>query len=169
MRIHIDLETRSEVDLKKCGGYRYATDPSTEVMILAYSRENMVETMTKNFQPEWFLRRALEGHTLHAFNAQFERLIFKHVLGVDIPAEHWRCTMVQAYSRGFSGGLAQVGYQLGVDEVKDCAGGALIGKFSKMLNKTYKEPHEDPEAFSEFVKYCRQDVIAEMAIYEALQ
>ena len=36
--ILIDIETYSEVDIGKCGLYRYATDPSTEILLIAWPR-----------------------------------------------------------------------------------------------------------------------------------
>lgn len=35
--LHIDIETYSEVDLTKCGVYRYAQDPSFKILLFAYS------------------------------------------------------------------------------------------------------------------------------------
>ena len=31
----VDIETYSEVDIKTCGLYRYATDPSFEILLIA--------------------------------------------------------------------------------------------------------------------------------------
>jgi DNA polymerase len=39
MRVTLDYETRSRVELRKTGTFRYATDPSTEVMCLAWKYE----------------------------------------------------------------------------------------------------------------------------------
>ena len=35
--LHRDIETRSTVDLKKVGAAKYAADPSTEVLCVAYA------------------------------------------------------------------------------------------------------------------------------------
>ena len=35
--LHRDYETRSQVDLKKVGAHRYAADPSTEVLCMAFA------------------------------------------------------------------------------------------------------------------------------------
>ena len=37
--ILIDIETYSEVDIGKCGLYRYATDPSTEILLIAWATD----------------------------------------------------------------------------------------------------------------------------------
>ena len=36
-RVHLDFETRSPVDLRRCGAARYAQDPETEVLCACYS------------------------------------------------------------------------------------------------------------------------------------
>ena len=35
----IDIETYSEVDIGKCGLYRYATDPSFEILLVAWATD----------------------------------------------------------------------------------------------------------------------------------
>jgi hypothetical protein len=39
MSFHLDYEGFSEVDLQELGGYRYASDPSTEILCLAISHD----------------------------------------------------------------------------------------------------------------------------------
>ena len=40
MILWLDLETWSKCDIKKCGGYRYAEDPSTEITLFGYAVGN---------------------------------------------------------------------------------------------------------------------------------
>ena len=55
----IDIETYSEVDIGKCGLYRYATDPSFEILLVAwatdegdrYTVDEVCKLMSVN--PEW--------------------------------------------------------------------------------------------------------------------
>ena len=35
--LHIDLETYSDIDIKKAGLYRYVQSPAFEILLLAYS------------------------------------------------------------------------------------------------------------------------------------
>ena len=37
--ILVDIETYSEVDIGKCGLYRYATDPSFEILLIAWASD----------------------------------------------------------------------------------------------------------------------------------
>lgn len=38
--LSIDLETYSDIDLKKCGVYKYAESPNFEILLFAYSVDN---------------------------------------------------------------------------------------------------------------------------------
>lgn len=175
IRVHHDFETYSEVDIKKTGGYRYAMDPSTEVLMLSWA-------VNKNRPEIWV---PAEGEPMpvdllelitdpevewHAFNAQFERLIWWHILGHHIPTAQFHCTMQLAWSLSFSGGLAQVGEQVGLSQdhrkLKD--GAKLIQKFCKPAPRNHKAdrygPDNAPEEWARFKSYCKQDVIAEREI-----
>lgn len=170
-----DYETYSELDIKKVGGHKYAQHPSTEILMVAWKFTDSDEIgFWDNTMPEEDLDE-LKGYLRddniikRAFNAQFERLITKHVLGIDTPYDVWRCTMVAAYHRGFTGGLDMVGKALGFkgDKAKDAAGKRLIQKFckprkpTKLDKSTRHDAESHPEEWEAFGAYCRQDVIAE--------
>ena len=38
--ISIDIETYSDIDLKKCGVYKYAQSPNAELLLFGYSINN---------------------------------------------------------------------------------------------------------------------------------
>ena len=38
----VDIETYSEVDIGKCGLYRYATDPNFEILLVAWAMKGKV-------------------------------------------------------------------------------------------------------------------------------
>lgn len=176
-RLHMDFETYSECDIKSAGAHAYAQHPSTEVLMLAYAIDDGPKYLWCPAEGEpmpdalkqWL---AYEGAAKVAFNAAFERLIFKHVLGIDIPAEQWRCTMVASYYLGFTGGLDMIGKQMGLMEQKDQRGQRLIQIFSKPTPKNYNErryTHENrPAEWQEFKEYCLQDVETERSMLSFL-
>ncbi len=177
--LNLDFETYSEVDIKQVGAHRYAMDPSTEVLMAAYKINNgpvQLWDRTVDSGMPLDLADALhkDKYRIHAFNAQFERLILKHVLHLDLPPERFRCTMVHAYSLGFAGGLDTVAQAVGVpqDKQKLKIGAKLIQRFSKPAPKNHKadrytrETH--PAEWEEFKEYCRQDVITEGAALDYL-
>lgn len=168
-RVHLDFETRSEINLMTAGAHRYAEHDSTQVLVLCWSVDDgeIIE--------EWLPHEAPMPSHLHeiltdpcvakvAFNAAFERLILKHCCGVDVPIKEWRCTMVASYYMGFAGGLDAILAAIGLEK-KDRRGNSLKQKFSKPAPKNHKvdwyTPGNSPVEFREFVEYCRQDVKVE--------
>ena len=82
--LHLDYETRSTVDLRNRGAYNYASDPSTEIICLAWAIDEdepqiwhpglpFPGDVLKAFQDD-------ELRSLCAHNANFERLITQYVL-----------------------------------------------------------------------------------------
>lgn len=107
----------------------------------------------------------------HAFNANFERTCLAKFLGVPMPPEAWRCTMVHALYCGLPGDLARVGLVLKAKIQKKEGGAALITYFCKPCKPTKRNggrtrnlPHHDPAKWSQFVTYCGVDVDSEEAI-----
>ena len=177
-RMHFDYETYSEVDITRVGGWNYARHPSTEVLMVAYAVDDgpvQFADLTAGPLPQEFID-LLEDPTaeLHAFNAPFEYLITREVLGYPVPIDRYHCTMVLAWSLSFSGGLDAVGEQVGLaqDKRKLAEGKRLIHRFSKPAPKNWtvdrctRETH--PEQWAQFCEYCQQDVIAEREIYSLL-
>lgn len=168
--LHLDYETRSRCDLLKCGAYKYAMDPSTEILMLAWAFDDEDPAIWLPGQPfpqrvaEHFARGARAS--IHAHNSQFERLATKHVLGMEVPLEAWYCTAAQARARALPGALADLARCLGGGLQKDTRGKELIKLFSIPQKDTdeFIEPEDMPEEFQEFVTYCLQDVRVERAV-----
>lgn len=175
--LHIDYESRSRCDLFKCGAYKYATDPSTEILMMAWAFDDEEPAIWIPGQP--FPDRVREHFgkgaraSIHAHNAQFERLITKNVLAVryaDSPAppplDAWYCTAAQARARALPGALDDLARCLGAGHKKDTRGKELIKIFSIPQKDTdeFIEPEDRPEEFQEFIDYCLQDVRVERAV-----
>ena len=178
MEISIDIESYSELDLRKVGLYKYAAHPSTEILMVAYrfgKGPMQIWDMYDGDRPRDLIT-ALQDPTIikKAFNAQFERVMFRDVWGIDVPAQQWRCIMVWAWYMAFSGGLGEVGRQMGLpqDQLKTKEGRRLIQKFSKPQPKNHKIRRHTrdtaPEDWASFREYCTQDVVAEDAIEDQL-
>ena len=170
MRLHLDLETRCELDLVKVGARNYTRHPSFEILsaAVAFGRDSVYVYERLPDLP-WL------DYPIHAFNAPFERECLAGV-GIKIPASQFRCTMYHAYCRGFSGGLAAVGAQVGIpqDKAKIAAGGRLIAKFCKPRRPSRANPdlwwtkETAPEDWAQFLEYNRRDVEAEREIARVL-
>lgn len=180
--LHIDLETYSDIDIGKCGAYRYADSPSFEILLLAYAYDDEPVTVIDVAQREGWPTQVLDDIlssdiTKVAHNAAFERICLSKFLNTHLDPMAWHCTMVHALSLGFPASLADVGkaLNLGEDKQKMAVGKRLITYFCKpckptMANgqRTRNYPHHDPEKWDLFKEYNRQDVVTEQAIYDKL-
>jgi DNA polymerase len=175
--LSIDVETRSVVDLKATNAFVYFEDSSTDLWCLAWCFSDQAE-------PElWWpgdpcpdeVREHIEnGGICNAFNAAFEILAFRHLLGPryrwPVPdLRQWRCTMVKCLAMALPGKLEHVAPALGLDVVKDQAGHRLMLQLSKPRKPRKNEPRglywwTDPEKIARLGRYCQQDVRTEMAV-----
>lgn len=175
-RLHLDYETASEVNLKTAGAYRYAMHPSTKILMLGWAfgdnAEQLWEPHKSAIPSELLAGLKSEATNKHAFNAQFERLITKYVLGIDVPHEQWRCTMVEAFYLGFSGRMDMILEAIGLEK-KDKRGGQLINMFCTPAPKNHKAEWYDYEnrqaEWDEFCGYCLQDVKVERNLWHFIQ
>lgn len=174
--ISIDLETRSVLDLKKTGVYPYAAHPMTDVWCLAWCMAGDTEVglwQPGDAVPEVFLR---SEHPLRAWNANFERQIWNHILvpryGFPLmPLHMWHCTMAEALAMGLPGKLEDAALALGTAQQKDKKGHALMMRMAKPRKiQADGTPTwwDDPGRRAQLAEYCRQDVRTEMSIGERL-
>lgn len=173
---HVDFETRSACDLKVCGVYVYASDPTTDVHCLAYAFDDEPVQLWRRGEP---IPPDLENHivfggTLTSHNAAFERAIWREVMakrhGWPNPeTEQWRCTMIFAYAMALPGSLEGLGPALNTGFNKDLVGNRLMLAMSKPRKPKKGEPtdgllwRDGPEDLERLYSYCRSDVEAERA------
>lgn len=194
--LHLDYETFSEVDLNDVGAYRYAFDPTTEILCAAMALDDgepVVWPCTHiengedwlGLEPFW---DALENPEtlIYAFNAGFEIAISSALMwktwGIQPPhISRWRCARSMSLRASLPGSLEKLGEVLEITTQKDKRGKALVKKFSMMQmakKPTIKNPdgipvhriypQDDPTAFAEFLEYCKNDVIVERAASKLL-
>lgn len=178
--LSIDIETYSDIDLGKSGVYKYVQSPNFQILLFAYSIDGaepeIVDLAQGEAIPAHIIAALSDPNVLkQAFNAAFEiACLSKFYL---IIPKQWHCTMVHAYYLRYSGGLANVNEQLQIpaNKAKDRSGRALIQYFSVPCKPTKRNggrtrnyPYHDPEKWELFKTYCKQDVVAEMAIAERL-
>lgn len=187
IELSIDVETYSEADINKLGAYRYAADPTFEMLLIAYhfSDEDCVRQIdvAMGYEADDHQRflDALQNPKVKktAFNANFERTTLARWLGVEsLDPDEWRCTMILAAQMGLPMSLAGVGEALGLpeDSAKLKTGKALIQYFCKPCKATKANggrlrnlPMHDEAKWQLFKEYNLQDVVAEEAIRERLR
>lgn len=178
--LHIDIETRSNVDLTKFGVYRYTEDPGFRILIMAFAYGDgpveVIDFTQGESIPDQVLKDLVDPSVLKcAFNAQFERVSLNRVLGLNTTP--WHCSMIQANALGLRGSLETVGLALNLpqEEQKLYTGKSLMRLFSihrkpstKNGMRTIYEPEDLPRDWELYKEYCKQDVEAERAVHKRL-
>lgn len=177
----IDLETRSEIDLTKCGVHRYVEGKRHKILLFCYQFEGdadvtMIDMATGEQLPPEVLSAIDDPEIIKtAWNAQFERTVIGHYLGRVLSPDSWQCTMVWAAGLSLPLSLKLAAQVLRVEQQKDRAGDALIKKFSVPQKpsksngfKEWIEPEDAPEDWDRFKEYCKQDVRTEVSIREKI-
>ena len=171
--LHVDFESYSAASLPAVGAYRYAQDPSTRVLLMAYSYGDGDGVHLLDFEngdalPDGVRRDLTDpAVTKWAHNANFERALLVNTLGIDAPPEQWRCTMAWAMSLSLPGGLGALSKELKLGGDAKTDGKRLIMKFCTP-NKSCQINIEEGD-WEKFREYCRQDVSAEMAVADRLK
>jgi len=170
--VHIDIETRSFVDLNERGVYLYADPNFTDILFVNWAvGDSDIFNWIPWLEPcpQELLNLMLNSNFFFAaHNAQFERLIFNNVSTVKydtpvVPLERWFCTMYQAAVNNLPASLADAGRALHTKAQKDERGKFLIRTLSKPCDDEGNFD-ETPELLTEFNDYCRQDVETERNI-----
>lgn len=182
IHLSIDLETYSDVNLKKAGLYRYVQSPAFEILLFAYSLDGAPTQVVDMAQGEKIPLEVVHALTdpqclKHAYNAAFEWYCLSKYMGVQLPPSQWRDTMLHGLYAGYTAGLDATGRALGIPEDKQklATGKALIRYFCVPCKptksnggRTRNYPHHDPEKWELFKTYNGQDVVAEMEIERRL-
>ncbi|WP_442871015.1 DNA polymerase [Acutalibacter muris] len=196
--LSIDLETFSNVDLKKCGVYKYAESPNFEILLFGVSvdgGEVIVYDLASGDTVPGEIIKALsdDGVTKWAYNASFERICLSVWLRRNYPQHFcsysidedtvrnyldpssWKCSLVWGAYMGLPLSLEGIGAVLKLDSQKMSEGKSLIRYFCVPCKptkanggRTRNLPHHDPVKWSTFVAYNKRDVETEMAIQQKL-
>ena len=197
--LSLDLETKSSVDIAKCGVYKYAESPDFEILLFGVSVNHgpitVYDLACGDKVPEEIIAALSDDRvTKFAYNAAFERVCLsvwlrryypQHFRTYSVQGDpvqnyldpsSWKCTMVWAAYNGLPLGLDKVGAVLGFEEQKLKEGKELIKYFccpcrptKKNGGRTWNLPHHAPEKWALFKKYNERDVQVEMQIQERLK
>jgi len=180
--LHRDYESRSCAILRIAGTFKYAIDPTTEVLCCGYAVDDEpVQLWTPGDPvPADFVEAANNPNWIVcAHGAYFEDAIERYVLHPHIgwptfPVEKQVCTQAMALAVGLPARLSLAAIALELSNRKDAAGERLMHQTSKP-----RRPHkdEDPTKVYWFEdvgrrqrlhEYCRQDVEVERELYTRL-
>lgn len=183
MAFHQDFETKSELSLPDVGLDNYLKHPSTSVLMLAYATDNdqpkLWEPHKQSEIPAEVMDNILSPFQhKYAWNSGFERGVYKHVLGIDIPLGEWRDPMITSRSLSIGSQLSAASKILGLgeDEAKMAEGTRLKNLFCMpqtlggketlfgISKATFRDWRTDKIDWDLFGEYCKMDVRAEQAI-----
>ena len=190
--ITIDIETRSDKDISKCGVYAYTDTPYFDILLFAYSIDGqpvqVVDMANGEEIPENVLVALVDENVIkRAFNVNFERVCLSKYLRENYPQyfqsysidedtvgdflnpESWHCSMIHARTLGLLLSLAEVGKVLGIEQQKMTEGKALIKFFCVPYDTIdgvpqFHYPKDYPEKWEIFKAYNKRDVGAKLEI-----
>lgn len=190
--ITLDIETKSDKDIMKCGVYAYADSPHFDILLFAYSVDGgevqVIDTACGETIPDDILRcLADEIIVKRAFNVNFERICLSRYLRDHYPQYFesysinedtvgdylnpagWQCTMIHGRTLALPSSLAEVGAVLGIEQQKMTEGKALIKFFCTPYDTIdgvpqFHNPADFPDKWEIFKAYNKRDVEAEMEI-----
>lgn len=195
----LDIETYSDVDLAKCGVYRYCESGLFDILLFGYSVDEgpvqVVDLVSGEKLPEEILDALTDDSvTKWAHNAAFERVCLSRYLRAQYPERFisysipedsvgnyldpcaWRCSMVWVAYMGLPLSLKDVGRILKLDNQKLDEGKNLVRYFCTPCKptktngkRTRNMPWHDPEKWELFKEYNIRDVEVEQAIRARLK
>ena len=190
MKMGVDIETYSSVDLTKAGVRPYTEAPDFTILLIGYRVDDQptrIIDLADNGDGDPTLLPPVPSDlpagdldeflclltnpevTKTAYNASFERTCLARYFDRSMPPEQWRCTMVQAATLGLPGTLAQVGAALGLEKQKLTEGAELIRYFCKPTKDGVRHyPKDAPEKWERFRRYNVRDVDVETDIRDRL-
>ncbi|URZ02079.1 hypothetical protein CLAUR_020760 [Clostridium felsineum] len=196
--LSIDIESFSDMDLKKCGVYKYAESPSAELLLFGYSinggEVNVVDIAQGEKIPKEILVALADENVIKwAYNASFERVFLSAWLKRNYPnyfvsysiledsvmnymnPSSWRCSLVWGAYMGLPLSLEGVGTVLGLEQQKMKEGKELIRFFCVPCKPTMTNgkrvrnlPTDALDKWELFKSYNKRDVEVELGIQEKL-
>lgn len=173
--LHIDFETRSTIDLRDAGVHDYARHPSTDLWCAAYAfdDEDPEVWLPPDPMPKRLRDHVEQGGEIRAFNAQFERVLWREVLtpryGWAMPAlEQFHCVMARAYALSLPGDLGGAAAAVGIEAQKDGAGQRLMMQMCRPRSTAPLRWWDQSDKLDRLIAYCKQDVVVERELDKRL-
>ena len=177
MKVTIDFETKSTVDLKKQGLAVYAAHPTTDILCMAYAFGDGEINLWLPGDPAPFNPADYE---VHAHNANFEWNIWNQVCvqkygWPELKLENLHCNMAMGKAMGLPASLEKLALALNLDVKKDMRGSRVMLQLCKPRKVHADESiswwteEEFPEKYETLYEYCKKDVEVERATSKYLK
>ena len=196
--LSIDIETYSDIDLSKCGVYKYTESAAFDILLFGYAinggEVQVIDLACGETIPAEVIAALTDENVIKwAFNASFERVCLSAWLRKNYPQEFynysidqdtvqnyldpesWICSMIWSAYMGLPLSLAGAGAVLGLEEQKLKEGKELIRYFCVPCKptkvnggRTRNLPEHDREKWERFKFYNKRDVEVEISIQKKL-
>jgi DNA polymerase len=164
------------------GAWRYAADPTTQVLCVGFAVDVEPTRIWIPGQPiPLEFAQAASDPSWHvvAHNDLFERAIEERILAPQVnwplvPIERHICTMGLALANALPGALEKAAAALQLPYQKDAAGKRLMLQLSRPRRaRKGEDPNvlhwiDDPDLLERLYRYCEKDVEAERALFHHL-
>jgi DNA polymerase len=183
MRVLVrDYETRSTLDLRRVGAWRYSRHASTDVWCCAYAVDDGEIKLWLPGDPvpaEFTEAAANPDYLVVAFNDGFERVIEQHIMSPRygwplVPIERHRCLQASALSLALPASLDGAAQALGLEHKKDAGGRRVMLQMAKPRKPRKDEDptgvywFDDEERRQLLFQYCRQDTAVERELHKRI-
>lgn len=175
MKIFIDFETRSELDITKVGADVYSRHPSTDVLCVAWARDNGPVYVRERVELPAFWMEPFNFFAAHG--AAFELAIWNNILTPrygwpEVTPKDFECTMAMCYAMSLPGKLEMAALALGLDIGKDMRGRRVMMQLCKP--RSYDDQGksvwwDDMAKTQALMEYCKKDVEVTRGLYKRLQ
>lgn len=173
MKLHLDFETRSELDLRVVGAWKYAMHESTEIMCATLHTPGQKPRLFRREQARDLANLDLGDDIVYAHNAAFEFAIWHCIVHKRFGGQRrvdpklWSCTMARAAMVGLPLDLDMLGRVLKIKTPKDLEGRRVMLQLCKpkgydALGEVIWD--ETPEKYERLYVYNGIDVQAEEEI-----
>lgn len=183
IRVSIDFESASEVDLQKCGAWVYSAHASTHFLCAAWAIDDgevQAERFSKRDPFSALLELAEREDTIWAaYNVGFEFAMWHNILVKyygfpELPPERWRDSAAVASMYCMPNQMGDVAKALDLPHQKDEEGKKIMLKMCKPLPENQRKANRGKKwyrkrsAFETLLYYCADDVECERGITEVL-
>jgi len=176
--LYWDLETFSTVPIK-WGTHAYAEGAEIMLFLYAFGEDGEIKCWDVTLgepMPADLAAALADTHQMTVAHncGNFDSVILRHTLGIDLPPNRMVDTFVQAISHGLPGSLDTLCdlFKIGEDLAKKKTGKALIRLFcmerpkNTKLRRATRETH--PKEWQEFIEYGKADISSMRALRKYL-
>lgn len=165
-KLYIDYETRSALDVATVGSHKYASDQSTEIILVSWALDDEPVITEKEVSDELYSLLEDDNVLKIAHNAEFDMAVTQYILGINANSDSWYDTAYQAAYFGYPRKLAHLAnvlkttrkasqeemlfFSIPVKEKKR--------KDLQPMSVRFNDPADYPDKWRRFEEYSRLDV-----------